>query len=585
MQNSPFNQMGRAIMAEQQRTPNPQQQPSPAQQAGLVSLDSLLRMQAQLNYLRNATPQKPVPQGTVAQDMQQQIQQQVADKIQQHMAHNQPRGLEALPAENIGNEQAYASGGIVAFGNPILNPDEDQLVKRVAGESAATNESLGRGALGFLQNAGEMFVSPVGHALNRFRKLLKKDPDTGRYYIGDRPEHTYRTDKEAWADYYKNNQGILSGVAPSAEDLAAASKTMRVQGAPRIAPENTPAALSNATDWQSNLGNFGPTTLEDRPKFAMGPQTGLQGIPVNKDTADQSSAPPAPTTPSAGLGATPEAQGNIADLFKVPTLAERLEEIRKAKGPNTAGTEYAKYLDELKASGKATLEEDKRNALARAGFAMAAAASRPGQAGSEFSKLLGAAAAGGESYATALPEINKNMRALNQKIAEDQWKLRDAERRENAEDIKTAAGEVNTDRRDIMHLQVQKMISDTSERNANLRAQIQARGLDQQADKQLKAIEAQLRGQDENTKRTLLGSLMNSARAETIQASKDVANAFDPVGKKAAQTALDEAHAREYAISSLLLSGLGLPTNSIPVSDAAKMEAEAKRRGFSLTGK
>jgi hypothetical protein len=421
--------MGRAIMAEQKIAPDPQNRPPPAQQAGLVSLDSLLRMQAQLNYLRNAAPQKPVPQGTVAQDMEQQIQQVAqAKQMQEAMRH---QGVGGLPAENIGDEQAYAAGGIIAFANRGAvygdNSDEsdEELVRKVASEAQAGNQGIAE----FLKNIPSTIrdtVNPVAGLASFLRRNVKKDPDTGRYYVGDKPDHNYRTDKEAWSDYYKQNQGILSGASPSAEDLAAASKTMQVQRAPRIAPANTAAALTAAQDWQSNLGNFGPTSLEDRPKFAMGAPSGLQGIPVGAKQTDQAAPPARPAAPAKDPFA--ELDSQVAGQ-KSTDVWDEYEKVKGKFGESPAATKYSEFIDKLEADAGKRREEDKANALSRAGFEMAAAASQPGQAGSSLNKLLAAASAGGKSYANAMSDISKEQRATQQKIAEDRWKLADAAER------------------------------------------------------------------------------------------------------------------------------------------------------------
>lgn len=157
------------------------------------------------------------PQGTVADDLSAALVQKANAQTAPMMPARQ-QGVAQLPNVNVGSQRAYAGGGIVAFGNPTLNPDEDQLVededkdkeliRRIAAQSQQSNQSIKDFILGAPRRLLRA-ANPATYALG-IGNIVKVDPETGRYYIGDKPDYTYRTDKEAWDAFNKKNQGIFN---------------------------------------------------------------------------------------------------------------------------------------------------------------------------------------------------------------------------------------------------------------------------------------------------------------------------------------------------------------------------------------
>lgn len=104
--------------------------------------------------------------------------------------------------------------------------------------------------------------------------------------------------------------------------------------------------------------------------------------------------------------------------------AARLAEIRKLQeeqGIGGASSALAALLDKEEAEGKKQAAQDRRMALAQAGFAMAEAAGRPG------AKFLGAASAAGQSYVTGRAAADKAARDYQRTIARERINLQRAD--------------------------------------------------------------------------------------------------------------------------------------------------------------
>ena len=102
----------------------------------------------------------------------------------------------------------------------------------------------------------------------------------------------------------------------------------------------------------------------------------------------------------------------------------RLEQIRKlqeAQGIGGASSALAALLDREEAAGKQQAADDRRMALAQAGFAMAEAAGRPG------AKFLGAAGVGGQSYVAGRAAADKAARDYQRTLARERINLQRAD--------------------------------------------------------------------------------------------------------------------------------------------------------------
>lgn len=385
MQNTPFSQMGRAMMAEQQRSPNPQQQPSPAQQAGLVSLESLLRMQAQLNYLRGAIPQRQPPTDTVAHDMEQQL------------GQAEGQGLGALPAENVGNEQAYAAGGIVAFAEgKDVKGDEGGLTQAESIELYRLehpweiNSSTGIAA-------GELPSSSVNAlgAQTRKRELQAK---RDRGLAAQKQRET--------ADRAVSYPARIVGAAPA---FAAAMSSPDSVTPPPAADNRPPLDLAKI------LG--GPTGQRGGPELGGGYTPGKEFI-----------------------RARDQLQTEI-EANRPKEEAEYYKNIKAAQGEDQGLKQLSDKLAAREAGIDASTEEKRKYAKAAAWAKGLEAVSRPGQAGSGLNQLLGGFAPVLGSYSEAVPKLMEQADTLRQKIMEDQLKIADAKRREDVEAHRDARAE------------------------------------------------------------------------------------------------------------------------------------------------
>jgi hypothetical protein len=104
--------------------------------------------------------------------------------------------------------------------------------------------------------------------------------------------------------------------------------------------------------------------------------------------------------------------------------ATRLAEIRKLQeeqGIGGASTALTALLDKEEAEGKKQASQDRRMALAQAGFAMAEAAGRPG------AKFLGAAGVGGQSYVANRVAADKSARDYQRTLARERINLQRAD--------------------------------------------------------------------------------------------------------------------------------------------------------------
>jgi hypothetical protein len=185
-----------------------------------------------------------------------------------------------------------------------------------------------------------------------------------------------------------------------------------------------------------------PVSIDQRT-IALGQQLGLKDKPTAAPTAPAAGtqAPPPPVAaapnPFAGLGGNYDNFGKYrTEAGKLRTEAEqeanltameRAQQAEKdlaAMGIGKAAEERGKFLDRREAEAGKQLAEDRRMALAQAGFAMAEAASRRGR---ERTGFLGAAAIGGTKGAQLIDKAVRENRALKDSIAENRFALAQAQ--------------------------------------------------------------------------------------------------------------------------------------------------------------
>ena len=112
-----------------------------------------------------------------------------------------------------------------------------------------------------------------------------------------------------------------------------------------------------------------------------------------------------------------KAPGELGDYIN------QISDASKKLGIGNANEQMAQYLDKQDSDLKSWRQDDRRMALANAGFKMAMAASQPGQAGNGLTQLLSAGSVGGLEAAQGLAAINKEQRLSAQRMQENRIKL------------------------------------------------------------------------------------------------------------------------------------------------------------------
>ena len=136
-----------------------------------------------------------------------------------------------------------------------------------------------------------------------------------------------------------------------------------------------------------------------------------------------------------GLGSIPKATAHTTALDKMiaedapetpKDVGDELAQIMKfneQNGIGSASKQYSDYLNKRQQDLGEEYKKDRRMAIANAGFAMAQAASQPGQAGNGLSKFLASASVGGAQAAQGIMAIHQQQRKSEQALAEDRLKL------------------------------------------------------------------------------------------------------------------------------------------------------------------
>lgn len=248
---------------------------------------------------------------------------------------------------------------------------------------------------------------------------------------------------------------LYSGETPAAVTPAAVTPAAVT---PAAAPTDEAAAQKAAL--RSGVAEFlGQTGVQWQPGMRGAPAPGMGGgfrpadtegliTPENREWLDRQGAAGALPGTSAsiraslrgGLGGIPRvtadtsaAEAELARLRgeKAPgELDDYTNQVRAAAqklGIGSANEQMAKYLDQRDKDLQNWNKYDRRMALANAGFQMAMAAGQPGQAGSGLAKFFNAAGVGGGAAAQGLAAVNKEQRALAQRMQEDRIKLAQSE--------------------------------------------------------------------------------------------------------------------------------------------------------------
>lgn len=280
------------------------------------------------------------------------------------------QGLGGIPT-GVMNNASYAGGGIVAFargGTSELEGDE----------TAAGIADLGYGA-----------------ARAQLVAMIQQAEAAGQTERAAQLRNEYRK-----LEGGVRSAGYLSEGARRSMGLPVEAKPAPAAAAPSVVEEDMVEAVSKGPS-----ARRGPAVLaaeKERKK---------------KENREDQVAPPRVVAPPPAAPAVPAGE-------KPSGYAARIAEIRKLQeeqGIGGASAALAALLDKEEAMGKKQAAEDRRMALAQAGFAMAEAAGRPG------AKFLGAAGVGGQSYVANRVAADKAARDYQRTLARERINLQRAD--------------------------------------------------------------------------------------------------------------------------------------------------------------
>ena len=274
------------------------------------------------------------------------------------------QGLGAMPT-GVMNSANYAGGGIVAFqegGNEGLEPDPAAGIGQLARDTAQRQLTQ---MIEQAEREGQMHRATV--LRGQLRRMLTQSEGSA---IG----------------------GTAFG------------------GAKAIA--ESPMFKGRLPDPSAGLSRR-PTTPEKKRDWASAEQQNRKTVEGTRPVDTERKLPPPPPAPRVVAPAAERAP----EEDEYATQLKRLEALQQAAGIGGASEAYKALLDKEEAEAGKRSAQDRRMALAQAGFAMAEAAGRPG------AKFLGAAAAGGQSYVASRSAADKADREYQRSLSRERMNL------------------------------------------------------------------------------------------------------------------------------------------------------------------
>ena len=466
-----------------------------------------------------------VPFAQLAMEYQRLKKAQPTKPVDQNSIRNQilSQGIPTLPQNVVGNEDVYhaARGGIVAFGGPTgseVHADNSwtpQLASELANyEALAARANPRPMTLGEPGGIATPYVptdvrEAWTSAAPRYRELIA---------LRQRSQEQAAAQQKAAASNAILSQYHLPTPAPQVKPNAAPINPAApaVIAAPHAA---APAAAAPRAAAPAVIA--GPNGPAAAPSPAAVPRTGILS----------------PANPSAGSNDDPIQKLLLDQVnnYHPKTLTERMAEQKAAMGTNQGLEDYKKSIDDLGQISKDNAATKTRFAKAAAFFNMAVAAGKPGQAGNDLSKFINAANEGGLSYAAAMPHIQQGIMDMQQKIAEDKFRVADAQRREDAEGLRDASREYNADERGHMQLIGELARFRASEYGANKRAEASEYGADQRAQMQYRLSIRQMNAATATENAAYIRSTfasLDSRRKELNLLRSNIIYTSDPVVKE-----------------------------------------------------
>jgi hypothetical protein len=381
---------------------------------GVAPLADLYAMMNQFQRLKQPQAQAPQTPPTIKDELNMAEQQMQAQQggiagMQAQAPAPQPmdRGLGAIDAGRMEYPQ-FAGGGVVALAAGGDPDDYEQIYGRLKGSKSILGMFPGVSAenLEFLRDPNKFSTEEVARLFAI--ALSKEDMNTAN------PLYSILRQRGISDDELKNIQrqtrAGVRGVQGAKADEAEVAKFQTLRTGQTTAPAVTTAPSAGA-DTQAPPP---PVAAAPNPFAGLGSVSG--DFSKSRDFLSQLSA----------------SKKSDADLTEEQQI-EKLEALNKKYGIGKADEEYGKYLERREGEAGKQLAEDRRMALAQAGFAMAEAASRRGR---ERTGFLGAAAIGGTKGAQLIDKAVRENRALKDRLAESRMALAQSQEMRKAGNIK-----------------------------------------------------------------------------------------------------------------------------------------------------
>lgn len=396
--------------------------PNMLPQTGLT-WEQLIALNNEVKRLRQPPAQAPVPQT-------------VADRLEGE--RDQLEGIAQFQLPGMFEGKAYAGGGIVAFqeGNLVRSNRPGYVIDPTTGEERpmtmqelrtgqkqSTDESestlgmFGRSLLQRIQG------TPEDQAAAQRRVELQRAIGTLTPGLFEQITPESRAQRQQAADYYR---GLLTG-APSAPTPAstvppATAPAPAAKPTPQVKPATTPAARAPASQ------------------------------PIKPAEEPLAAPDPAPLS-SALMAAQARAFAARQGLGSEESAIEKREKMYEERGIGKADAERKAQLEKREADYKDRMDIGNKFALAGAFFDMAREASRPGQPGGALVRLLGSAAAGGESYVKRANELRSRYEDLQDKLQDSRYQLAQVEEARKAGVIKEGSAEYQNNLKNVRELE------------------------------------------------------------------------------------------------------------------------------------
>jgi hypothetical protein len=421
----PVSGTGRAMMASLQQAMSKGMPPDQAIQyvksmatQGVAPMTDLYAMVNQFERLKQQQVKPPQTPPTIKDqlnilDQQQQMQPQQGN-IQQMQApapQAQPmdRGLGAIDAGRMEYPQ-FAGGGVVALAAGGDPDDYEQIYGRLKGSKSVLGmfPSVSAENLEFLRDPNKFSTEEVARLFAI--ALSKEDMNTANPLYSILRQRGI-SDAEL-KNIQRQTRAGVRGVQGAMADEAEAAKFQTLRTGQTTAPPVTTAPSAGTQAPPPDVAP--PIAAAPNPFAGLGSVSG--DFSKSRDFLSQLSA----------------SKKSDADLTEEQQI-EKLEALNKKYGIGKADEEYGKYLERREGEAGKQLAEDRRMALAQAGFAMAEAASRRGR---ERTGFLGAAAIGGTKAAQLIDKAVRENRALKDRLAESRMALAQSQEMRKAGNIK-----------------------------------------------------------------------------------------------------------------------------------------------------